>query len=182
MRTTERLVGVDYRTGKRVWTYPWQTASAELDQDDQALDTLEDEQTLGQLLKQRVWNDNPYGQITSDGQRVFMLDSLRKVELMPFGSLNMRGTRPADGRSNTLVALDLETEGKLLWRLGAGVDDGTELSDAFFLGPPLPLDGRLYVIAELAGDNNWWRSNRVELKPMQCVASQVQSPPMIMAS
>ncbi len=152
MRTTERLVGVNYRTGKRVWTYPWQTASEELDQDEQSLDALEDEQAIGDLLKQRVWNDNPYGQITSDGQRVFMLDSLGKVELTPFGSLNMRGTRPADGRSNTLVALDLETEGKLLWRLGAGVDDGTELSEAFFLGPPLPLDGRLYVIAELAGD------------------------------
>jgi outer membrane protein assembly factor BamB len=154
MRTTERLVGVDYRTGKRVWTYPWQTASQELDQDEQSLDTLDDEQALGDLLRQRVWNDNPYGQITSDGQRVFMLDSLRKVELTPFGSLNMRGTRPADGRSNTLVALDLATEGKLLWRVGAGVDDGTELSNAFFLGPPLPLDGRLYVIAELAGDIN----------------------------
>ncbi len=152
MRTTERLVGVDYRTGKRVWTYPWQTASEELDQDEQSLDSLENESELGELLRQRVWNDYPYGQITSDGQRVFMLDSLQRVELMPFGGMNMRGTRPADGRSNTLVALDLKTEGKLLWRLGAGIDDGTELSAAFFLGPPLPLDGRLYVLAELSGD------------------------------
>lgn len=152
MRTTERLVGVDYRTGKRVWTYPWQTTSAELNNDEQSLDALEDEQAIGDLLKQRVWNDIPYGQITSDGQRVFMLDSLQQVELVPYGALQMRGTRPADGRSNTLVALDLETEGKLLWRLGAGVGQETELSDAFFLGPPLPLDGRLYVIAELAGD------------------------------
>jgi outer membrane protein assembly factor BamB len=152
MRTTERLVGVDYRTGKRVWTYPWQTASEELTEDEQSLDSMQNEKALGDLLMQRVWNDNPYGQISSDGQRVFMLDSLMEVELMPFAALNMQGTRPADGRANTLVALDLETEGKLLWRLGAGVDDGTELSNAFFLGPPLPVAGRLYVIAELAGD------------------------------
>ncbi len=191
MRTTERLVGVDYRTGKRVWTYPWQTASAELEQDEQSLDTLEDEQTLAELLKQRVWNDNPYGQITSDGKRVFMLDSLGKVELTPFGAINMRGTRPADGRSNTLVALDLETEGKLLWRLGADVEDGSELSEAFFLGPPLPLDGRLYVIVELAGDislfcldpatgQEFWRqqlvaveSGGIETDPIRRVAGAV---------
>ena len=152
MRTTERLVGVDYRTGKRVWTYPWQTTSAELNDDDQSLDALENENAIGELLKQRVWNDNPYGKVTSDGKRVFMLDSLQKVELIPYGALQMRGTRPADGSSNTLVALDLETEGKLLWRLGRGVEPANELSDAFFLGPPLPVDGRLYVIAELAGD------------------------------
>ncbi len=156
MRTTERLVGVDYRTGKRIWTYPWQSSSETFDQDETSLDVISGEYGSSDLLSQRVWNDLPYGQVTSDGTRVFMLDDLREVEMASYngGMINLRGTRPADTRTNTLVALDLETEGKLLWLLGAGADQESGLSDAFFLGPPLPLDGRLYVMVEIAGDIN----------------------------
>ncbi len=155
MRTTERLVGVDYRTGKRVWTYPWQSAYEYFDEEESSLDGITTETGPGDLLSQRVWNDVPYGQITSDGERVFMLDDLREVEMASFSPMiNLRGTRPADTGKNTLVALDLATEGKLLWRLGAGSDEASTLSDAFFLGPPLPLDGRLYVMVEIAGDIN----------------------------
>ncbi len=156
MRTTERLVGVDYRTGKRIWTYPWQSSSETFDQDETSLDVISGEYDSSDLLSQRVWNDLPYGQVTSDGTRVFMLDDLREVEMASYntGMLNLRGTRPADTRTNTLVALDLETEGKLLWLLGAGADKESGLTDAFFLGPPLPLDGRLYVMVEIAGDIN----------------------------
>ena len=52
------------------------------------------------------------------------------------------------------MALDLATEGKLLWLLGAGADGESGLANAFFLGPPLPLNGRLYVMVEIAGDIN----------------------------
>ena len=153
MRTTERLVGVDYRTGKRVWIYPWESVFEYFDDDEPPLDGPKGESGYNETLTQRVWNDIPYGQITTDGQRVFVLDDLRDVELATLPMM-MRGTRPADRGSNTLVALDLTTEGKLLWRLGAGSDEASPLSDAFFLGPPLPLDGRLYVMLELAGDIN----------------------------
>lgn len=176
MRTTERLVGVDYRTGKRVWTYPWQTTLEWFDEDESSFDTVPIEPTgLSDLLSQRVWNDVPYGRITSDGQRVFVLDDLRQVEITTLSGMMMRGTRPADAGSNTLVALDLATEGKLLWRLGSEADGESNLSDAFFLGPPLPLDGRLYVMFELAGDinlccldpatgNEFWRQQLVAVE------------------
>ena len=154
MRTSERLVGVDYQTGKRVWTYPWQAGYEEVESEESVLDGMPGESGPSDLLSQRVWNDVPYGQITSDGERVYLLDDLKKVEAATYGSIRLRGTRPADTGSNTLVALDLATEGKLRWRLGAGSDEASTLSDAFFLGPPLPLDGRLYVMAELAGDIN----------------------------
>jgi outer membrane protein assembly factor BamB len=152
MRTTERLIGIDFDTGKRVWTYPW--FSAGVDDDRLPLDSLPGKEGPGDLLSQRVWNDLPYGQITSDGQRVFVIDDLGEVEVASFSPIGLGGTRPSDTRSNTLVALELATEGKLLWRLGAGSDQVSELSAAFFLGPPLPLDGRLYVMIELAGDIN----------------------------
>ncbi|WP_218933475.1 outer membrane protein assembly factor BamB family protein [Rubripirellula lacrimiformis] len=155
MRTTERLVGVDYRTGKRVWTYPWQPVAESADDDELAFDDLTQEDGVGDLLGQRVWNDVPYGQVTSDGTRAFMLDNLGEVEMMSFNPMmNFRGTRPAETSTNTLVALEMATEGKLSWMLGAGADDASTLSDAFFLGPPLPVDGRLYVMVEIAGDIN----------------------------
>ncbi len=150
MRTTERLVGVDYRTGKRVWTWPW--FSPAFNEENLEFDSVPGEEGPGDLLSQRVWNDLPYGQMTSDGERVFIIDDLGEVEVAAFSPIGLGGTRPSDTGTNTLVALDLATEGKLLWRIGAGSEEASKLSGAFFLGPPLPLDGRLYVMIELAGD------------------------------
>lgn len=155
MRTTERLVGVDYKTGKRIWTYPWQSAYEVAEDEEVSFDPMDEEDNAGDMLSQRVWNDVPYGQVTSDGQRVFMLDDLAEIEMISMSPVfAMQGTRPADNRSNTLVALEMATEGKLLWRLGKGAEESSPLSDAFFLGPPLPIDGRLYVMVEIAGDIN----------------------------
>lgn len=155
MRTTERLVGVDFRTGKRVWTYPWQSSLQLVNDQVGAIsfDQLTGFEGVDERLQGRVWNDVPYGQVTSDGERVFMLDDLSDIEMASFARNGwMRGTRPADTRKNTLVALELKTEGKLLWHLGQNGQAGTPFSEAFFLGPPLPLDGRLYAMAEIAGD------------------------------
>jgi outer membrane protein assembly factor BamB len=176
MRTTERLVGVDYRTGKRIWTYPWQSTYEFFDEEESSLDGLSGITDPNQLLSQRVWNDVPYGQISSDGQRVYILDQLGEVEMAALSPMiNLGGTRPADTGTNTLVALDLASEGKLCWRLGSDSDVESTLSTAFFLGPPLPLDGRLYVLAEIAGDINlccldplsgkeWWRQQLVAVE------------------
>ncbi|QDT12398.1 PQQ-binding-like beta-propeller repeat protein [Planctomycetes bacterium K23_9] len=151
MRTTNRLFGVNYKTGKRIWNYPWYSID-ESTEDDQAPPTVMGQVKGDSLLAQRVWNDLPYGQLTSDSERVFFIDDLNEVEIVAFSPMGMRGTRPANTGTNTLVALDLRTEGSLLWRLGEGADDASSLFDAFFLGPPLPLNGRLYVMAEVAGD------------------------------
>ena len=64
-------------------------------------------------------------------------------------------TRPpgAPKPYNRLVSLDLKTQGSLQWIVG-GVDgeDEPRLAGAFFLGPPLPLNGQLYVLAEVKGE------------------------------
>ncbi len=147
-----------------------------MDEEQFPLDSIIGDEGPGGLLMQRVWNDLPYGQVSSDGKRVFMITDLSEVEIAQFSPImGIRGTRPADTRTNTLVALDLETEGKLQWRLGKGADQASMLSDAFFLGPPLPLDGRLYVMAEMAGDillvcldprsgNELWRQQLVAVE------------------
>ncbi len=151
MRTTNCVFGVDYRTGKRVWNYPW--SAAESFEPDSAPAASVGHQNANNFLTQRVWNDLPYGQITSDGRRVFMVENLGEVEAATISPImGLRGVRPGDNTTSTLVALDLPTEGKIIWRLGGGSDEPNSLSDAFFLGPPLPLDGRLYCLVEIAGD------------------------------
>ncbi len=153
MRTTERLVGIDYRTGKRVWEYPWYSAYEGFDEDEESFDAIPGEEGPGDLLSQRVWNDLPFGQMSSDGERVFVLDDLGAVEMANFSRIMpLQGARPADSGRNSLVALDLKTQGKLLWQIGSSEEQASAFSDAFFLGAPLPLDGRLYVMIEVAGD------------------------------
>lgn len=153
MRTTERLVGVDHRTGKRVWTYPWQLGREAPKEELPPINGIMQKPQRPPLVSQRVWNDLPYGQMSSDGERVYLLDQLGQLESMAMNAmLNMRGIRRVQSQYNTLVALELKTEGKLRWRLGAEGDENGSLANAFFLGPPLPLEGRLYVMAEIAGD------------------------------
>ena len=153
MRTTERLVGVDFVTGKRVWEYPWFKTEQDVEKTELEIDGMRNEDSGQSLLKQRVWNDLLYGRISSDGVRVYMLGDLAQIEVATFSPLmGMQGTRPADTGKNSLIALDLATEGKLVWQIGGDVPSDESLADAFFLGPPLPIDNSLYVMAEIAGD------------------------------
>ena len=106
-------------------------------------------------LNQRVWDDAPYGQMSSDGRQVFLLWKLASnleqmsTRVLPFG----RQVPDGSVETNKLVSLDLQAEGKLRWIVGD--EDGTDepkLAGAFFLGPPLPLMGQLYVLAEINGE------------------------------
>ncbi|MEM6472882.1 MAG: PQQ-binding-like beta-propeller repeat protein [Planctomycetota bacterium] len=150
MRTTSRLRGVNYRTGKRIWQYPF----AEMEPFD------EEPITLGQVpedvsarLTRKVWNDLPYGQMTSDGERVFLLKDLARSQFLQVsGWAGIRNARPSETGKNTLVALELETEGKILWQVGQDPTVESELNEAFFLSPPIAVEGALYAMVELTGD------------------------------
>lgn len=153
MRTTERLVGVDFVTGKRVWEYPWFKTNDTIESSEIELNAMPDEDAGQSLLNQRVWNDLPYGRISSDGVRVYVLGDLAQVEVATLSPLmGLQGTRPAETGANSLVALDLSTEGKLVWQIGGDQPETENLSGAFFLGAPLPIDDALYVLAEMSGD------------------------------
>lgn len=150
MRSTNHIFGVDFRSGKVIWPYPWfETAAAS---DSESPSILEEEDAGRMRLIQRVWNDIPYGRITSDGQRVYFLADLAEVESASMHPLmGFQGMRPSESASNSLIALDIATEGKLAWRIG-GEEGFGEAGDIFFLGPPLPVGDSLYVLAELTGD------------------------------
>lgn len=152
MRSVGRVYGVDFRTGKVIWQEPWFEQSPTTETIDET-QLLMGEDSGSSLLKQRVWNDLPYGRMTSDGQRVYVLSDLSEVRGTAFNPLmGLQGVRPTESNSNTLMALDIPTEGKLIWKITGGADEENGWGEIFFLGPPLPLGDALYVMAETAGD------------------------------
>ncbi len=111
------------------------------------------------------------GSLSHDGTNVYFVDDLAvpphpQYMTQQFGQFN--GGQPMNFgpfdhqvRANKLVALNLET-GKLIWKAGGystnkkfapqGEDvpetAKSVLSDALFLGAPMPLGGKLYVVLE----------------------------------
>lgn len=160
MRSPSELIGVDFATGKRIWQYPFDGGAMDGSLAPRGRSRASGESAHQQLLEYRMWNDSPYGQLSSDGKRVFMLDQLDSPSTGA-GSprMNIRfGGAPEPNRlapkdHNQLVSVDLATQGKLNWIVGGETgEDEPRLASAFFLGAPLPLDGKLYAIAEIRGE------------------------------
>lgn len=153
MRSTELMLAVDAKTGKRRWPYPLQSVHQEYDDPSAMLDRVEDDDSHRELLLQRVFNDVPYGHLSSDGRYAYLIGGLGKVRTVNYNRIRFRGNvETTQPKRNTLVACELATEGKLAWRIGAEGPRDHELANAYFLGAPLPHGGRLYVITETAGD------------------------------
>lgn len=156
MRTPDQVMGVDFHQGKRVWLFPPPNSIFDrtLDAED-SLPTLQAEDEQRRELKQRIWEDAPYGQLSSDGQTVYFVHDLgfafEGMRQMLIGQGGFRAPNPKYPKSyNQLVALDLRGEGKLRWIVGGeNGENEPRLAGAFFLGPPLPLAGQLYVLAEV---------------------------------
>lgn len=168
MRTATNLLAVNFETGKLVWTAR-SIADRSLEQlggSGRGPSQFGGPSPLQSGLDQRMWDDAIFGNITSDGQQVFLVEDLplsggatnqfpgqvgfaRPAVFMP------NGRRVAAGlprSTNRLTARELKTEGKLKWEVGGNSgEDEPKLAGAFFLGPPLPLLGRLYALAEMKG-------------------------------
>lgn len=151
-RSPENIVAVDWQTGQRLWDTrpaPLETtgrpftlaANSQQGTTAVSLDTLE----------QRVWLDGIYGDLSSDGSRVFAIRNLTSPQSQGYSPWRIQGFGrngvKLPGQVNALSAYELRTEGKLVWEVnGAG---SGELAGVFFLGSPLAIDDTLYVIAEL---------------------------------
>jgi outer membrane protein assembly factor BamB len=156
---SSKLIGVDLRTGKRQWVFPpfddspAMQASRVLPPSRGATPNVRDQE-----LKQRVWDDHAFGQVSSDGRQVYVIDDLGYAAT---GTVSGRvqviigpGGRPMvnNGWSkphNLLVALDLKKQGYQAWAVGGTTGDNPALAGAFFLGPPLPLGDQLYALVEM---------------------------------
>ena len=160
-RTPDRLVGADLETGKRVWIFPWDDSSYEkVSRTDGAGGRGPAVSSREQELHQRLFDDHAFGQLSSDGQQVFVID---EMGLAPTGSQSINPNNLFRNRLvpnqlwsrpfNKLVSLDIKRQGALRWIVGgeSGMDEPA-LAGAFFLGAPLPLGGQLYVLAEFNGE------------------------------
>src|SRR5262249_29790028 len=99
------------------------------------------------------------GTLSTDGSRAYAVDDLA-IPPYPgyqnFQAFGPGGGVPASGplqglaQRSRLIAFDLDS-GKLIWEHGdPGMPDKpkTDIAGSFFLGPPLPLGGKLYVLTE----------------------------------
>jgi outer membrane protein assembly factor BamB/tetratricopeptide (TPR) repeat protein len=117
-----------------------------------------------------LFDNSTVGSLSSDNVRVYMVDDLALPPHPMFIQQMFGGGQPQFGKLQSLIehsalqAIDLDS-GKLLWERGAR--DNDDLKGTYFLGPPLPLGGKLYVLNEKAqelrlvcldaarGDTNW---------------------------
>ena len=170
MRTSRNLVAVDFLTGKRLWEVPVEEAADLAANGSQAEAPLRQASALAAVVGQRIWDDMTYGTISSDGRCVYTIEDLG-FGIGPFntvgfgggviqigigrnviGGIRRAGAVQANGLYNRLAAHDIHT-GKLTWHLGGPADQfALRQPETFFLGPPLPLMGQLYVLAEVKGE------------------------------
>jgi len=169
-RTATQLIAVHAASGKRQWT-----AAVDQQLQERLLSMYQAEQaaqrTLGapepaevanrpgnikgkleriqlaSALLTRVATDAAYGTLSSDGQQVFAVEGIGLGGMHP-QYRNIGGENRSRVDFNTLRGYDIAT-GKLKWELGGEPGDTQlELAGHWFLGPPLPLAGLLYVMVE----------------------------------
>ncbi len=157
MRTWDTLMALDFKTGKRLWHVPVDnpvpkpTGNASTDQRAKA--------AIAGHLGRRMWDDSIYGKLSSDGSRVFSVEGLSPKPISSsqtriiLGGGMIRNSPGVSTPHNLLKAHDISS-GELQWHLGGPKTEDQyelDLAGTFFLGPPLPLLGRLYVLGEIKG-------------------------------
>ncbi len=160
MRTLRNLTAIDFATGKRLWEVPVgrpaESASGAAAEELQARRVA-----MAFAAGQRMWGDLTYGALASDGRRVYSIEDLGLESgdaaqavrrAIGIGLVVRNSLDEMDPPCNRLAARDIST-GKLVWELGGPKGSyALRQSASFFLGPPLPLMGRLYVLAESKGE------------------------------
>jgi len=155
VRTLRGVAALDLASGKRLWESSGETGWEQFLRSssgfsEQWLPLME------QALRIRMWWDATSGGLSSDGKLVFSVEDsglaisagFPIVLLRPGGSANVPGPREV----NSLVAYEVAT-GRRCWELrGESGEDQGSLGKIFFLGPPLPLRNRLYVLGVAQGE------------------------------
>lgn len=152
-RDFRRTSAIDLETGKVAWTNS-DGSGPSLQANRPG--AMMHPSAAGQLGVQATYISNSvYGTLSTDGARVYQIDALFLNPNPYIGRvINQRRTSDAEQRlRNRLTALDADT-GEEVWRLG-GAADGPA-ADTFFLGPPLPADGLLFVIGETRSELRLW--------------------------
>ncbi|MEE2684943.1 MAG: PQQ-binding-like beta-propeller repeat protein [Planctomycetota bacterium] len=151
VRTATHLVAISALDGEMLWQAEffddlYRLASRPAEEWD-----APDLEMMRRGLELRLWNNPTYGTISSDGEQVYGVEGLGFSEVALSQQLVVAedGSRRLDAgmlkTHNQLAAYNLVT-GKLQWEVGGALGSGASMEGVFFLGPPLPLGERLFVI------------------------------------
>jgi outer membrane protein assembly factor BamB len=159
-RGYSHITAVDIKSGEILWKSIPMKASL----DDLARDANKKQQVqewyrlyLQGSIQPILFENSNLGTLSTDGIRVYAVDDMALPphpsiqQNQPWGWNN--GGSPLSGplqdlsQHSRLVAFDLES-GKFVWERGDPKEDTTDLGGSYFLGPPLPLGGKLYVLTE----------------------------------
>lgn len=164
MPDNNKLVGFNLKKqGKREWVFPPGDENPALEAARKSM-AANRQQTLNlreQELRQRVFEDQAFGQVSSDGRQVYVIDELGYAAAGQNALANqvfvLGGGRrvPNNGWTkphNLLVALDLTKQGYQNWAVGGTIGDNPALAGAFFLGAPLPAGDQLFALAEFSSE------------------------------
>ncbi len=150
-RTSTEIRAVDLSDGMLLWKFPPSLSPPQSMTADVTAEGPDPSETGA--VYQRIWRDAIYGQLSSDGRYVYLIDELdlpevpQSARVPPFALALPLTERPPP--TNRLVALDLSRYGSFLWMVDEYHGKAKRASEeAFFLGPPLPVANSLYAIAE----------------------------------
>jgi outer membrane protein assembly factor BamB/tetratricopeptide (TPR) repeat protein len=102
---------------------------------------------------QILFENSTVGTLSTDGQYVYAVEDLAVPPPPPMVNPGMNNVQTFSQeiqdaiQHSRLQAFDLKVNGKLIWELG-NLEEKTPLAECYFLGPPLPLDGLLYLLVE----------------------------------
>lgn len=153
MRSFNRVVGINFETGKREWVFPgWSLLSEEQEPVQLETDIYSRSLLNRAAVSERLYQDSLYGQSSSDGELIFVVPDpgFMKGRSHRFSLDDDGSVEPLIAKTyNELAAIQLDYQGAFRWQVGGetGLDE-PQLAKAFFLGPPLPLDGALYTICQ----------------------------------
>lgn len=144
-KTTDgALFARDFETGKLLWHFAFW--GAEISRSN-IFENIEQGNPVSDDVKDRIWGSSSFGNISCDTERFYYVSAPNERPL------SERNRSISSDNSNYLEGISLSGEGRRLWRVG-GITSESEpsLAGAYFLGPPLPYESRLYVLAEFNGE------------------------------
>lgn len=157
------VAAVDMKTGDVVWDakLEWSFGSvySDVKNKDRPIDAYRQWMQNWQqnnVRPQIVFDNSVTGTLSADSEHVYAIEDLAipaPQNLLVYNNPNQGAPQNNWGtevnnalRYNKLIAIR-QQGGKTPWELGGG-EQGAPLNDSIFLGPPLPLNGKLYVLNE----------------------------------
>ncbi len=103
---------------------------------------------LEKYLSQRAWQDYTAGRLSTDGKLVYSIENVGFIGGFYHYSRLNRDNVLVPKSFNRLMAFEVDS-GKFVWETGGPrMQNAMDFSGHYFLGPPLPYDGKLYCLAE----------------------------------